>query len=189
MNKVCVILNGPPACGKDTLGELLQAKGFKVLSNKAPMLKAALAISGIDRKVWNRRYENRERKEIPWDALGGLSCRDYLIWISEQVVKPLHGKDHFGRLSAASVQATDCDVAFTDGGFEEELIPLSEAVGKENLLLVHLFREGFSFDGDSRNYMRPNGCEYLPIKLVHGFPEDAVSQILYKIQKMRGEVE
>lgn len=184
VRKKCIILNGPPGCGKDTIAKLLVEQGFSKFENKAPMFDVALAMTGIDRKKWFRRYNNREKKELPWDELNGMSCREFMIWISEDVMKPRLGDNIFGKLAAKAALATPGSVVFSDGGFQSEMKCLQDAFGKENVLLVHLFRDGYSFDTDSRNYLKPEGSHYFPLHLISNMPNLAATDILLRVKEM-----
>lgn len=179
----CVILNGPPGCGKDTISKLLLAHGFAQCENKESMHDIALAMSGIDRKRWFRRYNNREKKELPWDELNGMSIREFMIYISEVCVKTAFGNAQFGKLATRSALSKNSNVVFSDGGFQEEMGMLQEGFGADNVLLVQLFRAGHSFDGDSRNYLKPAGSPCLPLYLHEGDPDSAVACILDFIYK------
>jgi hypothetical protein len=98
---------------------------------------------------------DRDEKEIPRDQLGGRSPRQALIYVSEEVVKPAFGQDYFGRYAAQRLTPGALHI-FSDGGFIKEIQPVIDAVGPENLLLVQLHRDGFSFEGDSRRYIPTN---------------------------------
>lgn len=92
-----------------------------------------------------------------------LSIREAMIYISEVVVKPRWGEDWFGKERVRKMK--NCQEAkwlrnpiFTDDScaFVDELTPLIEYLGQENILLLRIHREGFTFEGDSRSYI-PNG--------------------------------
>ena len=46
--------------------------------------------------------------------------------------------------------------ALADGGFVEELEPIVQKVGKENVVIVQLTREGHDYSTDSRKYFNGN---------------------------------
>lgn len=89
-----------------------------------------------------------------------LSIRQAMIYVSEVVVKPRWGQDWFGkeRVRKMKVPTGKFSDIFTDDScaFVEELEPLIEHLGQENILLIRIHRDGFTFDGDSRSYI-PNG--------------------------------
>lgn len=84
-----------------------------------------------------------------------LSIRSAMIYSSEIICKPRFGEDYFGRSRASEIK--DGEIVF-DGscGFVEELGPLLAKVPMNDILLLRIHREGFTFDGDSRYYI-PDG--------------------------------
>lgn len=176
-----VILNAPPHCGKDTIANILKdSHGFAKTEFKHTMFKAALGLSGLSEEEYMARYNNRELKESPWDKLGGLSCRGFMIHISENVMKPLFGQDVFGkRASSACDFAMTCgydNIVFSDGGFIDEIKALHE--GGHEVLVVRLHRDGYGFGNDSRNYLYPDFCDSVDILLVENKPEVAINSLL-----------
>lgn len=178
-----ILLNGPAGSGKDTIAKLLKELGTvqQVNAFKEPMFDIALTASGIPADLWWQRYNDRATKELPWGLLGGMSCREFMIHISEKFIKPVFGDGYFGKQvalkyihRAAGVGA----IAVADSGFDSELVTLSEAVGPKNILIVRLWREGYTFDGDSRNYVNAlKGNHVIDVTLVDGYPSQAVGQI------------
>ena len=164
-----VILNGPPGSGKDAIANQIRVSGCSSFIRthhaeiKEELFKQALAISGISRKEWFDRYDDRELKEKPWKRLGMLSQREFMIKLSENFTKPIFGKEFYGMLAADShlskIRMGDL-VIFSDGGFQEELEAMAKVVGSEQIFVVRLHREGCSFDKDSRDYLEwPNSVD------------------------------
>lgn len=85
-----------------------------------------------------------------------LSIREAMIYTSEVVCKPAFGKEYFGRARALKIKN---DATFnwiwvdSSCGFNEELIPLVETLGQENILLIRIHKTGYTFAGDSRRYI------------------------------------
>ena len=161
MSKI-IILNAPPGAGKDTIGKIVLERSQNpvcITSFKQPMFNIALAVLGAKRYGdFIAAYNNRDEKEKPLDFLMGMSPRQFMIWISEDVVKPKFGRDFFGKRFAESASNSDCPVICTDGGFADEVIALIDAGHEVHLCRLH--RRGFGFDGDSRNYIRLNPRYY-----------------------------
>ena len=155
MSKI-IILNGPTSVGKDTIGNALAADYNCIpTSFKRPMFEIAESILGArDFSKFITAYDDRDQKEQPQSFLGGKTCRDFMIWISETVVKPLFGNQQFGKLMSEHIQLCDEGFRFvcTDGGFPDEVIRLVE--DGHDVTLVRLFMEGKTFVGDSRDYIR-----------------------------------
>lgn len=93
-----------------------------------------------------------------------LSIRQAMIYVSEIVVKPRWEQDWFGQERVRKIKMFEesldeyLKLLFCDDScaFVEELVPLIEYLGQENILLIRIHRDGFTFDGDSRSYI-PNG--------------------------------
>lgn len=179
-NRRIILLNGPPNSGKDTLGEILSQRGYGSLhSFKERLITISLFISGVSITDWVQRYNNRELKETPWERLGGLSQREYLIRVSEEWLKPTFGEDYFGRAAAARIKEEGPfrqDIIFTDSGFPAEMEPL-RAVSND-IVLVRLHREGCTFAGDSRGYMYKVGDRQIDIDVIEGLPHLTANRIL-----------
>ena len=149
-----IILNGPAGCGKDTLAMALVEMGFAkgITSFKNPMFNIALAALGPDAyHEFLDGYDDRARKEKPEGFLNGLSRRQFMIAISEQFIKPVFGDDYFGKYLAENLPDGDEVFVVSDGGFASEVAPIVAA--GNDVRIVRLHREGYTFEGDSRGYL------------------------------------
>ena len=157
MSKI-IILNGPASVGKDTIGNALAADYNCIpTSFKRPMFEIAASILGA--RAFSKfitAYDDRDQKEQPQGFLGGKTCREFMIWISETVVKPLFGNQQFGKLMSEHIRLCDEGFCFvcTDGGFPDEVIRLVE--DGHDVTLIRLHMDGKTFAGDSRDYIRLN---------------------------------
>lgn len=153
-----VILNAPPLAGKDTIADfMVENEGYSKFMFKDKLIEAAVLSSGISRKVWDAFYE-REYKEKPnhYLRVNGekVSPRQYLIHISESVMKPLFGEGVFGLALRDQILSSGKDkIIISDGGFESELQPLIAEFGVDSILVIHLSRNGCTFKGDSRSFV------------------------------------
>ena len=154
-----IILNGPAGVGKDTIGNALAAHyDCKLVTLKRPMFSiAASLLGGKEFDKFIAAYNDRNQKEQPQSFLGGKTCREFMIWISESVVKPLFGKEQFGKLMSEQIWACGEGKTYvcTDGGFPDEIIPLVE--DGHDVTIVRLFMDGKTFEGDSRDYIHKIG--------------------------------
>lgn len=186
-----ILLNGPAGSGKDTLAALLLEQGHVQAKAqfKEPMFDIALAASGIGPDAWWGRYNNRESKERPWGLLGGMSCREFMIHISEKFIKPVFGDDYFGNQLAIKYINRDphvTDMVVSDSGFQSELDALGRTLGESEVLIVRLWREGYTFEGDSRSYINANsGNHVIDVQLVDGYPSQAIGTIVSVINAIR----
>ena len=146
------ILNGPAGVGKDTIADVMLDWGVCTgkVSFKSPMFDVAKGMLSKDEFDWFiENYNNRDEKENPQKILGGKSIREFMIWISESVMKPVFGDDVFGKRLVSSLGKGSYICA--DGGFRSEIYPLINS-GVE-VTLIRLRRYGYNFDGDSRSYL------------------------------------
>ena len=152
-----VLINGPPYSGKDTAGKHLESviPGVRRMKFAEHLKRSVLQDFGLpqdmDLDAWD------PIKDQPLDVFCGLSFRQALIKKAEQQVKPFFGNDFYGRMFLRSLRKAKVDgvicAAVTDSGFAEEAIPVMEAVGQENVLLLRTHRTEHTFAGDSRNYL------------------------------------
>ena len=156
MKTKIVLLNGPPGCGKDTLADALEMASEDVnrVSFKDPLYDLMCAIYGIKIGELLSISYDRVLKEQPLSVFGGLSYREAIIKVSEEVIKPNYGEAFFGR-SAAKRIVPGCVNVFSDSGFMEEVTPLFKVVPWAEVLLVRIHKRG-TFEGDSRGYLDPN---------------------------------
>ncbi len=151
------IFNCPKRSGKDAVANYL-TKEYPVtpVSFKRKLIEIALCISMVDIDEWNERYE--KQKDVPWDKLGGLSQRQYLIKISEEWVKPVHGNDYFGKALVNDIQLLADPTMpryflVTDGGFDGETKAVTDAFGENNVAILQWTRHGADWSGDSRGWV------------------------------------
>lgn len=182
--KKAIILNAPPGAGKDTIGMLLEKEARQhvvTMSFKEPMFNIALAMLG--KKGYRQfltAYNDRSQKEKPQLFLNGKSPREFMIWISEDVIKPQFGDQYFGVLFANKARDYPYDIICTDGGFSDEIRPLVRAGLEVHICRLH--RTGFTFEGDSRDYINLEGyhhrARHHDFILVDGDPMHTVKQII-----------
>lgn len=186
MSLYVVILNGPPNSGKDASASFMSQFHYAEIPFVHSEMKHQLV--ALTKLIWNVSDEDwehmytRENKELPNELLGGLSPRNALIQTSEEVIKPVYGRDYFGIAAARSLQNNTITV-FSDGGFVEELLPIVNAVGVDNVLVIRIHREGCDFSKDSRDYL-PDGVAGTTVDLYNdGSLEDFEVQVLEKISE------
>lgn len=185
-----IILNGPPGCGKDTIGNLFaDREHYMSLSFKGRMFDIAAASLGMDKALFMENYESRPWKETPRDEWSGKSVRDLMIATSENFMKPFFGEDIFGKIVCSDIRKLRPFVRsfiMTDGGFQAEV----DALVKDgnNVILVHMHREGCSFEGDSRDYVQTPMIEKTYTLINDSSMEaavDALTRIVYEHEGMR----
>ena len=97
-------------------------------------------------------------------SLGYYSSREALIHVSESVVKPVKGKDYYGKKLVEKIEDSSERFYFVSdsGNFEEAS---SVADKGYNVIIAQLIRSGATFDGDSRSLLNKDDFkEYSNIK-------------------------
>jgi hypothetical protein len=154
-----IIFNGPPGSGKDTLADILEKKYHCAhIRFKDGLVPLVLAAYHVDQEWFSAHY-TRELKDRPCTELAGMSPRQALINMSENVIKPAFGEAAFGLIAVKRINPEQMTV-FSDGGFVSELRPIIDAIGAKHTLIIQLSRPGCTFENDSRSYYPENvlGC-------------------------------
>lgn len=178
-----ILLNGPPRVGKNTAAQMLEREILdSAIIGFSHHLKRMTHGVYLGRVGWDMDPDAFDGcKSEPQAMLGGRSWRQIYIHYSEQVIKPLHGKEWFGEqfLSAARVSGATT-IIVPDSGFVQEAERVVREVGAPNVRLVRLYKDGCSFAGDSRDY----------ISLKHlGVVENEVTNVHGQQQVMRDQME
>lgn len=155
-NKI-IIFNCPAGSGKDTIGRCFKNLfGCELRAFKTALYLATFPHTSCKNYAEFIKYcTDRELKEIPNFKFDGLSPRQMLIRVSENIIKPKYGKAYFGLKSAEEIspQSFSKGVVFTDGGFPEEVVPLIEKFGKHSIYVIQFCGQGKNdFEGDSRDF-------------------------------------
>lgn len=162
MTTKLILLNGPPRSGKDTGADYLAnsrpAVAFKFSGPIKAAIKAAFDLS--DEQVT---YLESIKNE-PDKLLFGRSYREVQISFSENWMKPLFGDQVFGHLAARKTAKQQARLfVCSDSGFASEAEPVLDTIGRQNTLLIRIYRPGKTFAGDSRSYICLDGVETIDI--------------------------
>lgn len=195
MNKLTVVLNGPPCSGKNYItDQLIKHLAISGITSEKLMFKTGL-YKETAKQYFMPQYDftnlatNRTTKDLPNERLGGISPRDALINVSENYIKPLLGEDYFAKELLENIKDKDVYI-ISDGGFKEEIQTLIDSPKINKLLLIHLHTPECSFEGDSRSYIHydvlQNHLYKLTIELIFNNKTDdlCVTEILYLIHKL-----
>lgn len=157
-----VYLNGPPGVGKDVIANHLADKYENVVHVKfTQMLREAVCeIFGISEEDYEEDKDSvgvlQHFSLADWAP---LTYREFVIRLSEQVLKPNFGNGYLGVALAERILTDMCKRNFdtvyviSDLGFRDELYELRNRVSCTDELLIHLYRKELNFDNDSRDYV------------------------------------
>lgn len=193
INNVAVILNGPPGCGKDTIAnKIIEGGAFVKHQFKDALYEHVSKHFKVGLEEFIHFATDRSLKDsVSLAGLGGRTPRQALIHVSEDIYKPRHGSDYFGKAEASRVRehkgrmGGTINVIYPDGGFESEVPPIESEF--DLVIIVRLHRDGFDFSGDSRNYLNlPNTEKRVTIDehLLEGKIDDAVWKIQNWVERI-----
>ncbi len=164
--KIIVPLNAPPRTGKDETASRIMGlcKGVKIFRFAAYIKDETHKAHGLTNIPFDH-YE--DVKDMCSPDFDGKTPREAYIHISEKVLKPKYGRDFVANHLVKELEASKHDINIvTDLGFNKEYLALLKM--KFPVLLVRLSRDGYTFEHDSRYY----------VKSVHGRPETMEAHIL-----------
>ena len=184
-----ILLNSPPDSGKDLAANCIkELTGAKHCEFKSTLFGVAKGVTGLSHEDFFTIYNDRDKKEQPQPEFFGLSPREMMIWISEDVCKPKFGKLFFGKAAANQIDI-EKGAVFSDSGFPDEVFPIADKYGAENIYVVRFNRHGSGFGNDSRDYLQPEDCpegvNFIDLKNDGNTIEPFVRQILLDIRSMQ----
>lgn len=149
-----IILNGPPRCGKDTAASMLP--GYKTKLSK-PLKDGVQALFGIG-KANSVDYERAKDTEFPIFFNASYRQRQIDVFhFLERIAGPsVLGEILVAKLKriARYIRSDHGDlVILSDGGRFAEIAPIIDAFGIDNVLVVHIYRDGCTFEKDIRSYV------------------------------------
>lgn len=193
-----VYLNGPPKSGKDTIANLLAERYENVVHVKfAQVLRDAVCgiFDGMSPELYDMMKDSpggvKCCTEYDSGALDEMTLREFVIRLSEKVLKPNFGKGYLGVALAETINAKLAVSEFNDNtvyivsdlGFPDELTAFRFRMAfTTDSLLIYLHRKGCNFDNDSRNYV----TDVISPVSVHndGTIEQAVNEVESLIRDM-----
>lgn len=176
MKRKIIILNSPPKAGKNTIADYLSTNHglyHECLKNELYRIISHILNMSLEEVIY---YCNHvELKELPNKLFGNISPRQYLIELSENFMKKIHGKDVLGirlanNMSIAAFEI--CGYVLSDGGYGgtiEELLPVVNKFGVDNILVVRVHRDGCTFVNDTRKYLLDDHLSSYGIKSIDYF--------------------
>ena len=167
-----LILNAPPRAGKDSLAEYIRLNICKHIENVVPsvssfkkypsrIIDTLRDISGISKEEWEDRYYS-DLKDYPWVKLNGISQRQFIVKVCEELVKPVFGDSVFGNAAKHSIiskintslpsRSHSLLFVLTDGGFKEEVEPIIKAgnsLGLFDVVIAQWYAEGVDYESNN----------------------------------------
>lgn len=184
-----ILLNGPPRSGKDTaaaiIGSLLpQCSHWKLseeLKERTHSLYRLVTHDYLPRSAGA--FE--ATKDVPSPLFFGLTPRQAYIEMHERYLKPVHGPRILGTLLLENILrpfpiSEKENIVVSDAGDAEQCMPLVEFFRPQHTLLIHLDRNGCTWDNRVR-FTLP-GVRTIPLDNSCDVPtlRSAIRSILYR---------
>lgn len=161
-----VVFNGPPYCGKDTLARMLadymESHGVTAAAKEESL---SLPLRHVAYAMVGETYHEASYaafKETPFAEFGNRTGRQLMIDVSESFLKQVYGEKIMAKMLLSRNSAwldTGGVLLIRDGGFQIEINALLDEIIADNIYVVQIHRDGCSFDGDSREWVRhPNSA-------------------------------
>ena len=195
-----IMFNAPPRAGKDTACEILMRKfpeSVKYEYFKEYLYKESAKVLGLDFNFWASVCQNGDLKDKPMlrlqtgEAEGSLTPRDILINVAENILKPKHGKDCIANATAHKIAKTiqqfkaekgyNPIIVVPDLGFPYEADAVRTIIPSAEVAVVHIKRDGYTFEGDSRNYV-PKAKYRIENTTLKAFEESVLSILSTEVQ-------
>lgn len=144
-----ILLNGPARSGKDFAATHL----MNVLKDDEPVhLKLSTPLKKMAGEMLAELPDDLEKVKEQILPIG-LSYRHVQIMLFESIATAFT-KAWLGDAMARKIAKLDANTfVVSDAGRDEEVEPLIKQFGAKNILIVHIFRDGCSFDNDIRYYI------------------------------------
>lgn len=178
------LLNGPPRSGKDSLADLIMAHEFAEVPTRVEKFAEPLKIGGSAALAIPLEELESKWKETIIPGLG-VTWRQYQISMSEDWYKPQFGMDIFGRLLVERIRRRPAQYyVVSDSGFTYEAQPLVDTFGADAVTVFHLHREGYTFEGDSRDWVDADslGVRHFDIESVSGNLSKLVQDFMHTVR-------
>ena len=195
-----IMFNAPPRAGKDTACEILMRKfpeSVKYEYFKEYLYKESAKVLGLDFNFWASVCQDGDLKDKPMlrlqtgEAEGSVTPRDILINVAENILKPKHGKDCIANATAHKIAKTiqqfkaekgyNPIIVVPDLGFPYEADAVRTIIPSAEVAVVHIKREGYTFEGDSRNYV-PKAKYRIENTTLKAFEESVLSILSTEVQ-------
>lgn len=148
-----IALCGKKGVGKDVVGNALKGIGYYGLQIAAPLKYGVMVMFGLTDE-----HVNGSLKEVPCDALNGMTPRHVLQRIGTESVQNILGKDIWIKHTVERIKSLSCKrFVITDVRFPHECDYLYREFGRENVTVVKIVRKTSEVD----DHISENCIDYI----------------------------
>lgn len=181
--KTIICLNGPPKSGKDgecTISSILFQCGFELYKFSDPIRKSVCSLLNIEYSEFDK------SKSKILSIKNNYTIRDLTIDICEEIIKKKINKYWFAKNLIKRLNPKSNKIVISDLGFDVELKQVIKFAKKHNyrVLVWQIYRPGYTFENDSRNYINNSAVETIKIKN-NGTLKDLKVKVNKKLNKLK----
>ena len=186
-----ILFNGPPRSGKDTVatrvwGDYLTNTKYEVEYERFsfPLKKGLAGFFDVPYDEFGNNIMEAD-KDLP-RLPNRKTYRQAQISFSEDWAKKFFGPNIFGELMVERINTFVAGVEsggiplilIPDSGFIEELEPIVGAFGPSAVAVVKMFREGCTYEGDSRSYLSQERLDRMGVHTVRLYNDSTPEDLL-----------
>lgn len=174
VNRLAIVLNGPPRAGKDTAIEILadvfpDGDVYQFFRPIKELLHEELGLS-----VPYDFYE--ETKDVPLPEFGGMTPRRAYIDKGDRMQAEL-GHSVLTDTYFSAIASSNAPILITTCGMDSEALEIASIFGVENTLVLRIHREGCDFSQDSRSWVHSEHLNIKDVRNVHGRQREYQSEV------------
>ncbi len=158
MTKI-ILLNAAPRAGKDTLANFLE------MSEGIKHYKYAKKVRDVASILYPKiNFWDESIKDLPQESLSFQTPREILIKVGTKAVRNFVSQTAWVDALADEIENDNENVVvISDCGYQNEVDVMVDRFGANNVLLIQIYRDGLTFEGDSRSYV-DGYCSFVTLR-------------------------
>lgn len=179
--KIAILFNGPPRAGKDTAVNALVGgivDNYEIIKFTGPVKDITHRNYGL--VCAQDAYETN--KDTPLDDFNGKTPRQAYIDTSSDL-KQMNGVDAVAKLFVEAINASDAAVILNpDVGDDMEALAVAHSLGRENVLVMRIHKDGHDFSNDCRTWVQSNELTIIDIVNEYGKRREFETEVAARVR-------
>ena len=187
--KFAILFNGPKYCGKDTavsgLMDFFQSKA-EIFRFTVPVKDETHRRYGLN--VPYDYFEDKSIKDKPMPEFGDLSPRQAYISVGN-ALREEHGPNIVTEMLCDEIRKSSSSIILNpDCGGDNEAEGIANLLGKSRVLVIRVFKEGHTYEGDCRDWVKSPHLNVVDITNVEGRSEEYVSRVVKIVKSFKNSL-
>jgi len=179
--KIAILFNGPPRAGKDTAVNALVdtiVEDFEIIKFTGPVKDLTHRNHGLE--CAQDAYEIN--KDTPLPEFGGKTPRQAYIDTSTNL-KKVSGINAVAKLFVEAIHASKASVILNpDVGDDMEALAVANSLGRENVLVLRIHKDGHDFSNDCRTWVQSDELTIIDIVNEDGKRREFESEVAARVR-------